>query len=51
MAGPQPMFLNAAATGESTLSARAALERATAVEQDWDGSARNAAHRVRSISI
>jgi 2-amino-4-hydroxy-6-hydroxymethyldihydropteridine diphosphokinase len=32
--GPQPRFLNAAAIGETTLSARALLERLLAIEQD-----------------
>ena len=35
MAGPQPMFLNAAATGESTLSAPAILDVLLAVEQGF----------------
>ena len=35
MAGPQPMFLNAAATGESTLSAPAILDVLLAIEQGF----------------
>jgi 2-amino-4-hydroxy-6-hydroxymethyldihydropteridine diphosphokinase len=35
MAGPQPMFLNGAATGESTLSAPAILDVLLAVEQGF----------------
>ena len=35
MAGPQPMFLNAAATGESMLSAPAILDVLLAVEQGF----------------
>jgi 2-amino-4-hydroxy-6-hydroxymethyldihydropteridine diphosphokinase len=31
--GPQPLFLNAAATGETTLSARALLEELLSIEQ------------------
>ena len=35
VAGPQPLFLNAAATGESLLPARAVLDVLLAVEQDF----------------
>lgn len=35
MAGPQPMFLNAAATGESALSAPAVLDVLLAIEQGF----------------
>ena len=50
MVGPQPMFLNAAATGESTLSAPALLDVLLAVEQRF-GRERPYAGAPRTIDL
>ena len=50
MTGPQPMFLNAAATGESTLSAPAILDVLLAVEQGF-GRERPDARAPRTIDL
>jgi 2-amino-4-hydroxy-6-hydroxymethyldihydropteridine diphosphokinase len=50
VSGPQPMFLNAAAVGETTLSARALLERLLAIE-DEQGRDRPYANAPRSLDL
>jgi 2-amino-4-hydroxy-6-hydroxymethyldihydropteridine diphosphokinase len=50
MIGPQPMFLNAAATGESILSAPALLDVLLAVEQRF-GRERPYARAPRTIDL
>lgn len=48
--GPQPMFLNAAAVGQSALSARALLDALLAIEED-QGRARPYRNAPRSLDL
>jgi 2-amino-4-hydroxy-6-hydroxymethyldihydropteridine diphosphokinase len=50
VSGPQPMFLNAAAVGETTMSARALLEALLAIE-DEQGRDRPFANAPRSLDL
>jgi 2-amino-4-hydroxy-6-hydroxymethyldihydropteridine diphosphokinase len=50
VSGPQPMFLNAAAVGETTMSARALLEALLAIE-DEQGRDRPYANAPRSLDL
>ena len=50
MVGPQPMFLNAAATGESMLSAPAMLDVLLSIEQRF-GRERPYEHAPRTIDL
>src|SRR5439155_5481386 len=50
VSGPQPMFLNAAAVGQTTLSARALLERLFAIE-DEQGRDRPYVNAPRSLDL
>ena len=50
VSGPQPMFLNAAVVGETTLSARALLERLFAIE-DEQGRDRPYPNAPRSLDL
>ena len=50
VSGPQPMYLNAAAVGETTLSARALLEALQAIE-DEQGRDRPYANAPRSLDL
>jgi 2-amino-4-hydroxy-6-hydroxymethyldihydropteridine diphosphokinase len=50
VSGPQPLFLNAAAVGESTMSARALLEELLAIEQER-GRERPYANAPRTLDL
>lgn len=50
VSGPQPLFLNAAAVGESTMSARALLEALLAIEQER-GRERPYANAPRTLDL